>query len=143
MKMRVMARLDKVTRKPKIMAFKDSKQSARERDLLSFIKPHQPPELWTGPLKLCVSMVFGFPDNWPRWKVERIERNTHSQRQIWPTRKPDMDNMIEMIQQVMIGVIYRDDAQICIYETSKMFDYQEHAGWYVKIEKLFGWRHEH
>jgi Holliday junction resolvase RusA-like endonuclease len=140
MKMRYMSRLDSRTGKHRVFNFKDGKQAAREKDLLSFIRPYQPKELWTGPLKLCVDIVFEIPDNWPKWKQELLGFTETQNPNIWPTRKPDGDNMVEMIQQVMIGVIYRDDAQICIYEVKKSFGLEE--GWQIKIQQIPGFRHD-
>jgi len=112
--------------------YTDPKQTARATTLEKFIEPYCPKELWSGPISLEVMAYFKSPEKMPTWK-ERIFNL------IWPTKKPDLDNVIKMIKDVMTGMIYRDDNQICSLFAMKDFG---DPRWEIKIEKLVGYRHD-
>ena len=57
------------------------------------------PRLLEGPLELTLSFEFARPKSAPK-------------RRIWPDRRPDLGNCLKSCEDALIGVAFRDDAQI-------------------------------
>lgn len=67
-----------------------------------------------GPWSECpvrLRVVFGLvkPKSWAKTQPD------------WPYRRPDLDKLLRVIQDAMTGVIYVDDAQVCMIATEKVF----------------------
>lgn len=63
--------------------------------------------LQRGPLRVDVYSWFPIPASWPKWKKKAALR-----REIWPTKKPDRDNLDKLILDSLNGIAWRDDTQV-------------------------------
>ena len=53
----------------------------------------------------------------------------------WPARRPDIDNMEKFVADCLNGIAWKDDSQICISITSKMWD-RGQGRTHITIEEL-------
>lgn len=60
----------------------------------------------SGPLFMRVLFRLGFPKSTSKKKMRALQGNPH-------TKKPDLSNLIKFIEDVLNGIIYKDDKQIC------------------------------
>ena len=79
---------------------------------------------------LEVTAYFPIPKSFPQKK-----REAASYREIFPTKKPDADNILKLVADALNGVAYDDDAQIVRMEISK--EYTDCVDGYMEIE-IFG-----
>lgn len=68
------------------------------------------------PLKMTIEAYFLIPASTTKRDRERIALG-----QLWPTKKPDADNIAKVICDALNGVAYGDDTQIIILEVLKDF----------------------
>lgn len=68
------------------------------------------------PLKMTIEAYFPIPVSTTKRDRERIALG-----QLWPTKKPDADNIAKVICDALNGVAYGDDTQIIILEVLKDF----------------------
>lgn len=67
--------------------------------------PHFPQPI-TGPVRLTVWATFAPPPSWSRRKAAAHLGRRH-------TQKPDMSNIVKIIEDALNGLAYVDDCQIC------------------------------
>ena len=68
------------------------------------------------PLKMSIEAYFPIPKSTTKRDRERIDLG-----QLWPTKKPDADNIAKVICDALNGVAYGDDTQIIVLEVLKDF----------------------
>lgn len=68
------------------------------------------------PLRMRVVAIFGIPKSKPKKTQTAMKLNM-----IWPTKKPDFDNIFKIICDALNGIAYADDAQIVEAQISKIF----------------------
>lgn len=68
------------------------------------------------PLVVNIEFRFEPPKSWPKKK-----RDAAIRRRIYPTSRPDLDNLIKSITDALNGVAYKDDSQIVAVVSRKMF----------------------
>lgn len=68
------------------------------------------------PLKMTIEAYFPIPKSTTKRDKERIDLG-----QLWPTKKPDADNIAKVICDALNGVAYGDDTQIIVLEVLKDF----------------------
>jgi Holliday junction resolvase RusA-like endonuclease len=73
---------------------------------------HGAPKIIDGPVRLKVVFVLPRPKN-KCWKKKPTPAYYH-------TSKPDLDNLLKSVKDALSGVAYRDDAQICELEATKV-----------------------
>lgn len=61
----------------------------------------------TGPVFARINCVMPIPASWPKAKRQRALSG-----QLWPTSKPDLDNLKKAVFDAMNGVVYVDDSQV-------------------------------
>ena len=87
----------------------------------SHLAAHRPPQPLTGPIGLRVT-----------WCYE--ESPTHPAG-TWKTTKPDTDNLIKLLKDVMTELGYwKDDAQVCREQVEKL--YEEECGVIVAVAQI-------
>lgn len=112
---------------------KAKKQTNRENDIRFYVDQAKPESPWSGPVAVYMTCYMPIPASWPKWKYDISD--------IMPTMKPDLDNMAKMIGDVMSGLIYQDDRQICFKILKKFFG--PNPCWMVKVEEIEGlYRHD-
>ncbi len=67
----------------------------------------------TGPVVLRVVAIFGIPASWP----ERVKAAAREAR-VMHTIDPDLDRLINLVQDALVGIVYVDDNQVCGYPNS-------------------------
>lgn len=85
-----------------------------------------------GPVFIEIGAAFPVPQSWPKKKQAQA-----LDRKIYPG-KPDIDNIMKIIQDALNNVAYKDDAQI--YSAYVLKFYAECPG--VKIRMTVGGEHE-
>lgn len=119
------------TKEGRIMAvtYKDGKQRREEGKLAALIAPHCPPVPFAGPLTLEVTAYFPTPTAWSRRKkAEALAGN------IAYVKKPDLDNIVKHLKDVMSGMVYRDDRQIVGLAATK--HYGDPPRWVVTVREV-------
>ncbi|MBP1764157.1 MAG: endodeoxyribonuclease RusA [Firmicutes bacterium] len=92
---------------------------ARQK-LTAYLASHTPKEKFTGPLQLITKWLY------PKGNHEDGE---------YKTTKPDTDNMIKLLKDVMTGLgFWKDDALVASEITEKF--YGDKPGIYIRINKL-------
>ena len=61
----------------------------------------------TGPVKMDIAFFLETPQSWSRKKQAAANR-----REIRPVKRPDLDNLVKLIQDALNGLAYQDDKQI-------------------------------
>jgi len=74
-----------------------------------------------GPLALRLVFILLRPKSIPK-------------KRLFPTVKPDVDNLVKAIKDAMSGVVYRDDAQIVVLYGAK--EYGEQPGVDIEVREL-------
>lgn len=84
------------------------------------------------PVSLTLTIAMPIPDSWPTWKRELAEAG-----EILPTTKPDSDNVQKAVMDALNGVVWRDDAQVVLCSTSKIYECAHFAtGVHVEVYAL-------
>jgi len=69
-----------------------------------------------GPLRMTVCLAMQIPQSYSRKKREQALSRT-----IFPTKKPDVSNVLKAIEDACNGVVYRDDVQIVSGSFEKLY----------------------
>lgn len=109
--------------------YKAAKQRLAEESLAALIAPHCPPEPWTGAVELYMRAFLPIPRSWSRKK-----RTAALAGQILPTVKPDLDNTLKHLKDVLSGMVYRDDRQITDIKAGKR--YGDPPRWEVIVREV-------
>ena len=83
-----------------------------------------------GTIKMTVNAVFPIPKSWNKEKREQARYQ-----RIQPTVKPDIDNILKVIEDALNGYAYDDDKQICEVESCKVYE-DCNGRVVVKIEEI-------
>ena len=86
----------------------------------SFRLAHYPKEIpvYTRevPIKITVDIAVAVPKSWSKKKTEQALDWF-----IFPTKKPDLDNVLKSIFDALNGYAYEDDAQIVVIESERFY----------------------
>lgn len=66
----------------------------------------------TGPVELYGAFVFSIPRSWSKRKQLEMRGTLHVQ-------KPDLDNLVKSVKDVLSGVVYIDDRQVAMMSFEK------------------------
>ena len=80
---------------------------------------HEP---FSGPIVVSICVYRRVPSTWSKLKVARALDNM-----IFPTGRPDVDNLAKGIMDGMTGVVWVDDAQVVRLIVEKKYDNQDWA----------------
>ena len=70
-----------------------------------------------GPLQLSVVFCFRRPKSWPKAQRDAVDNGEEP----WHVGKPDLDNLVKLVQDAGNGILWRDDAQIVRLEAIKVY----------------------
>jgi Holliday junction resolvase RusA-like endonuclease len=87
--------------------FYDSQYDVKQR-LAAYVKEHIEPKLdkpLEGALSVGISFYFAMPKSWSAKKKSAMNMKYH-------TQKPDLTNLVKMLEDALNGVIWQDDSQI-------------------------------
>ncbi len=71
--------------------------------------------LFLGPLKLTACFFM------PRPKGHYGKRGLRPSSPPFPDKKPDLSKLVRALEDAMTGIVYGDDAQIVLYDVSKLY----------------------
>lgn len=72
--------------------------------------------LFAGPVVATITAVYPIPSSWPKKKRERAVVGD-----IWPTVKPDLDNVEKVLFDAMNGIVWNDDKQAVVVTKYKAY----------------------
>lgn len=92
-----------------------------EEQVRMLARPYSPRELLDGPLMLTARFIM-VPPKRPRFK--------------WPAVKPDTDNFLKGLMDSLNGIIWTDDARVCLYGhgTGKYYDWSPNPKSRIEVE---------
>lgn len=69
------------------------------------------------PCEIRIMAAFPIPASWPEKKKSqaRLDR-------LWPTKKPDADNILKTVCDALNGIAWKDDAQVIRAHVTKCYD---------------------
>lgn len=82
----------------------------------------------TGPLDVTLEIVMPITDSWPKKRQRAAREGTE-----WPTKKPDLDNVMKMLDALNL-VVWVDDSQIVKTRIEKR--YGDKPGLWVKVKPV-------
>ncbi len=109
-------------------SYKDKGQSRYEAQLRQLLDQHKPEQpLDNCPITLHIYAWLPIPKSKPKcWKQSALEGK------IRPTGKPDADNILKNIEDVMEGIFYRNDSQIVDAHVEKF--YGDNPEWEITLK---------
>ena len=70
-----------------------------------------------GPVKMSIIVYRGIPKSWT--KKKKLSAMTGG---VYPTTKPDIDNLLKGIMDALKGICWGDDAQVVTVDARKVYD---------------------
>lgn len=110
--------------------YKAKEQRAREDKLRLFLHEHRPAEPFDCPVELCVKAYMPIPKSWPKKKRAQALAGT-----IRPTTKPDLDNIIKHIKDVMNELFWTDDKLVVGYGSGTGKFYSDQPRWEIVVRE--------
>jgi len=108
------------------IAYTPEKTRQAEESFLAQALPHRPSEPLEGPLEVELYFCFPVPKSWSKKKRAAALRE-----EVCPTGKPDLDNLVKIID-CLNGVFWRDDAQIINLSAGKFYGEQPRTEVYIQ-----------
>ncbi len=81
------------------------------------------------PVKLDLVFFFSIPESWPTWKQKAAQ-----EQHIAHTTKPDKDNLEKAVKDALNGIVWIDDAQVCLGSSQKL--YSNEPGVLINVTEL-------
>lgn len=83
------------------------------------------------PCEVRMMAVFPIPESWPEAKKReaRLDR-------LWPTKKPDADNILKTVCDALNGIVWKDDAQVVQASVEKIYGTDPRVEVFV-VEKYY------
>ena len=75
-----------------------------------------------GPLEMNVDFIFPIPQ-----RMSKKARSAALAGETYPTKKPDIDNLLKAIMDAFNGVLYNDDKQVVMVTMRKIYGEREGA----------------
>ena len=113
-------------------AYKDPKQVERESVLIDCLSEFIPDELIVGGIKLEIVAYMPRPMAHYRGKIENGNLKVNAP--FWHIKKPDADNLLKMIKDVMSKRFFRDDSQVCDEHIEKR--YSSNPRWEIELTQV-------
>jgi len=109
--------------------FKDPRQKAEERTIEAFLVEHRPGSPLDGPVSLVVNAMLPIPKSWSKKKAMAKSG------EIWPTGRPDLDNITKNIKDCLTRMrFWEDDNQVVLLNARK--SYAENPRWEVEVKEV-------
>lgn len=111
-----------------VMHYKDAKQKQAEAQLVEGLSPHHPGRVISGPVMIDVEARFPVPKSWSKKRKAAALAG-----EIPHTKKPDIDNILKHVIDVMNGWWIEDDKQVVACSCRRCYSaepgYMVHFGW--------------
>ena len=72
--------------------------------------------MFEGPLQMEVTAYYSIPQSASKKKAEMMREC-----KLFPTKKPDCDNVLKIIADALNGIAYKDDSQIVVGIVRKVY----------------------
>jgi len=92
--------------------------------------PYAPDEPWAGPVKVALVFWLPRPKATPKWLHEAMDVRAHQHE-----KRPDLDNMVKLVFDVLKGVFFGDDSQVCEKHVQKAYAHKGQVGTSVLIAR--------
>lgn len=70
----------------------------------------------TGPVEVRIDAYQALPK-----RATKAQRQAAERGEIWPIRKPDLDNIVKIAMDALNGYAYRDDTQVVRLDAQKLY----------------------
>jgi Holliday junction resolvase RusA-like endonuclease len=118
----------------KINVSDSNKKSRPWKQQVAGAAADQVEEVWTGPLALTVAFYVARPKG--HYRTGRNADLLRDSAPVWPTTKPDTTKLLRAVEDALIGVLYRDDAQVVRQVVSKHYADDEPERCVVIVSRL-------
>ena len=95
--------------------YPDKRAKHTREELAALLEPYKPDALYTGPLKMQVDLYY------PYRKSDLRSPEAKAGIPIPKVTRPDVDNSMKLLQDVMTGMYYVDDSQIYSLNARKFY----------------------
>lgn len=92
----------------------DCQTTEKLRDGLAIKLQHGKSALYSSPLHLEVTFIFGVPQSYSNAKKLSMLQSPH-------IKKPDLDNLVKYLMDICIGIIYTDDKFVTSITAHKQY----------------------
>lgn len=96
-----------------VMRFSDKAMEAHKRVVATEAMCRWTGGPVTGPVILRVIGIFAIPPSWPK-KLQEAARDCR----VPHIADPDLDQIVKLVQDALVGIVYVDDNQVCGYPNS-------------------------
>jgi len=111
------------------VAYKARSQKLNETKIIAYFANAKTPDMpWGEPLFLAVTAIMPVPASYSAARRERCLSY-----QEWPSKKPDLSNMIKQIEDCGNNILWQDDKQIVELVARKQ--YGEQGKWVLRVLK--------
>ena len=83
----------------------------------------------SGPLRVDLTFLVPIPRSWPKKRVAALSAGL-----VFPTSKPDLDNIVKLYCDALNGILWSDDAQLVDVSARKR--YGEAPGAWIRVWEL-------
>ena len=97
-------------------AYTPKKTRVAEKSFQAQALSWRPSELFKGPLRLHIEFHRSIPKSFSKKKIEGIYAG-----EIFPTTKPDLDNLVKLVKDAMNHIFYHDDSQVIELYAKKIY----------------------
>jgi Holliday junction resolvase RusA-like endonuclease len=94
----------------KVRRFSDPDQEAAKKTIATAARLAWKGWPATGPVILRVNGIFGIPTSWPE-ATRQLALNA----EVMHVADPDLDQLVKLVQDALVGIVYVDDNQVCGY----------------------------
>ena len=88
-------------------------------------------EPFEGAIRLSVTVGRSIPRGFSKMKRGRAIAG-----KVWPTTRPDLDNLVKLIKDSISGICFRDDSQVVVLHAAKVYSDAEET--LVTVEEIDG-----
>jgi len=97
----------------KVHRFSDPDQEAAKENIAKQARLAWRGHPATGPVILRVVAIFEIPQSWPKALRDEAE-----QARVMHISDPDLDQLVKLVKDALVGIVYIDDNQVCGYPNS-------------------------
>jgi Holliday junction resolvase RusA-like endonuclease len=110
--------------------YKSKEQQADERTLEAIMYEFKPPNPLAGAISVSIRAIMPIPKSKPKkWQIQ-----AHAGL-LFPTGKPDLDNVAKNILDVLVAMRFMDDdRQVCELHVSKTYDTE--PGYHISLKEM-------
>jgi Holliday junction resolvase RusA-like endonuclease len=122
-----------------VATYPDPKGVQEENFIKLVASQHKPKTLILGPVYLHIDFYLPIPQSMPkkkrlaalfRYKINRLDNVWIVG--LWPTKKPDLDNLEKAIKDACNKIIWHDDSQVCAVHKYKYYSKEPRTEVYIE-----------